>query len=178
RTWGKWVAEIREPNRGARLWLGTHATAREAALAYDHAARSLYGSCARLNLPLPDPTTTADSSAFPQLAASVAKRRTRRKPSTSSSVHEESKHPDESSEISNADQVMEAFFNSPESHVLTRLSPEWRSGIWGGAMDVPPCCFEQLKEEEQELQNAFDGFHNDMKKCYSQGYDPFLDLMS
>nr|AGE97365.1 ethylene response factor 10 [Tamarix hispida] len=51
RTWGKWVAEIREPNRGKRLWLGTFSNAIDAALAYDEAARSMYGLKARLNLP-------------------------------------------------------------------------------------------------------------------------------
>ncbi|XP_023535858.1 dehydration-responsive element-binding protein 2C-like isoform X1 [Cucurbita pepo subsp. pepo] len=51
RTWGKWVAEIREPDRGSRLWLGTFSNAIEAALAYDEAARTMYGQTARLNLP-------------------------------------------------------------------------------------------------------------------------------
>ncbi|KAG9447695.1 hypothetical protein H6P81_013823 [Aristolochia fimbriata] len=51
RTWGKWVAEIREPKRGTRLWLGTFNTSLEAALAYDDVARKLYGLCAKLNLP-------------------------------------------------------------------------------------------------------------------------------
>ena len=50
-TWGKWAGEIREPNRGACLWLGTFDTSHEAAVAYDAAARKLYGPDTKLNLP-------------------------------------------------------------------------------------------------------------------------------
>ncbi|KAF8115190.1 hypothetical protein N665_0029s0035 [Sinapis alba] len=152
RTWGKWVAEIREPNRGSRLWLGTFPTAEEAASAYDEAAKAMYGPLARVNFPQCSVSDVASTSSRSEVctveALSVVHVKTEdgdceSRPFFAGAEPMDSVENDvhEGAEETKGDLTVDATVDDPGKDWLSEFEQEY----WTGLLE------EKQKQKEQEI---------------------------
>ncbi|KAK4734453.1 hypothetical protein R3W88_008714 [Solanum pinnatisectum] len=144
RNSGKWVCEVREPNKKSRIWLATFPTAEMAARAHDVAALALRGRSACLNfadsawrLPIPASSNSKDN----QKAAAEAAETFRQSEESEESIFFMNDEGRESSFFMDE----EALFDMPG--LITNMAE--------GLMLPPPQCAEVEDHYYMEADDAY-----------------------
>ncbi|KAH0686342.1 hypothetical protein KY289_017094 [Solanum tuberosum] len=144
RNSGKWVCEVREPNKKSRIWLGTFPTVEMAARAHDVAALALRGRSAFLNfsdsawrLPIPASSNPKDIQKVAAEAAEIFR------PSSSDQSEEVS---GECSSSTTPETLENAFFMEKSSLFMDEEALFYMPGLIvnmaEGLMLPPPQCLE------------------------------------
>ncbi|KAI3783917.1 hypothetical protein L1987_43008 [Smallanthus sonchifolius] len=122
---GKWVCEVRQPNKNSRVWLGTYPTAEMAARAHDVAVLAMRGRSACLNfadsvwrLPVPESSNVKD---IQKAAAKAA---------------EAFRQTEEAVEVVETSELPEVVFYVDEEEIFGM--PGFIAGMAEGLMVAPP----------------------------------------